>query len=65
MSTPKKRFWTLPQTHKGPVGPQKAKNNSKIKLKLKVRFEGSIENKSCSSIWVDPKSYPDLKIPTK
>ena len=41
------------------------KNDPKIKSKSKVRVEGTIENKSCSTTWVDPKivfePYPDQK----
>ena len=32
-----------------PLGPQKVKNDPKIKSKSKVRIEGTIENKSCST----------------
>ena len=32
-----------------PLGPQKVKNDPKIMSKLKVRIEGTIENKSCST----------------
>ena len=39
-----------------PLGPEKAKKNPKIRSKLKVRIEGSRENKSCLSEWVDPKN---------
>ena len=40
-----------------PLGPQKVKNDPKIKSKSKskVRIEGTIENKSFSTTWVDPK----------
>ena len=44
---------------------KEVKNYSKIKLKSKVRIEGILENKSCSTTWVDPKtvfeSLPDPK----
>ena len=32
-----------------PLGPQKFRNDPKIKSISKVRIEGTIENKSCSS----------------
>ena len=48
-----------------PLGPQKVKNNPKIKLKSNVRIEANIENESCSTIWVEPKTvfeaYQDPK----
>ena len=44
---------------------QKVKNDRKIKSKSKVRIEGKIENKSCSTSWVDHKTvfehYPNPK----
>ena len=43
-----------------PLGPQKIKNDLKIKWKSKVRIEGNIENKSCSTPCVDPKPVFDL-----
>ena len=45
-----------------PFGSQKAKMSPK-KDKTNVRIEGNIENKSCSTTWVDPKTvikpYPE------
>ena len=42
---------------------QKVKND--IKSKLNARFEGNIENESCSTTWVYPKTvvetYPNHK----
>ena len=38
------------------LGPTKVKNNPKIKSKSNFRLEGSIENKSLSTTWVDPKT---------
>ena len=32
-----------------PLGPQKVKNDPKIKTKIKVKKEGTIENKSVST----------------
>ena len=56
MIRPQKSFSTL-------HWPQKVKMNPKIKSKSKVRIEGTIENKSFSTTWVDPKTvfepYPD------
>ena len=47
------------------MGPQKAKNNPKLRSKLKVKIEVSIEKKSWESIRVDPKTafrpYPNSK----
>ena len=57
-------FEPYPEPKDSPLGPQKIKNDCKIKLKSKVRIEGNIENKSYSTTWVDPKtvlephSYP-------
>ena len=44
-----------------PLEPKIVKNKPKIKSKSNVRIEGNIENKSCCTIWVDPKtiSEPD------
>ena len=44
-----------------PLSLQKVKNDSKIKSNSKVRIEGMIENLSCSTIWVDPKTVYELK----
>ena len=56
ISTTKISFWTLPKPHK-------VENDPKIKSKSKVRIGGTIENISCSTTWVDPKTvfepYPD------
>ena len=47
-----------------PLGPQKVKNDPKIKSKSNVRIEGNIENESCSSTWLDPEnSYGTLSRP--
>ena len=37
------------------LGPKNVKNDPKINSISKVRIEGTIENKSCSTTWVDPK----------
>ena len=51
------------------IGAPEIQTDPEITLKLKVRIEGNIDNKSCSPIWVDPKSvfwpYPDPKLPAK
>ena len=48
-----------------PLGLQKVKNDYKIKSKSNVRIKGNIENESCSTRWVDPKTvvepYSDPK----
>ena len=60
---PKALFAPYPNRQNSQLGPQKDKNNPKI-MPNKVRNEGSIENKSCSAIGVDPenvfKPYPNL-----
>ena len=45
-----------------PLGPQKFKNDPKIKSNSKVRIEGIIENGSCLTRWVDLKMIFDLKL---
>ena len=65
MSRPQNSFKHYPDPKNSSLGPQKIKNDPKIESKSKVRIEGTIENKSCSSTWVDPKTffepYPDPK----
>ena len=56
MSRPQNSFLTLPQPQKSPSGPQKVKNDPKIKSISKVRIQGTIENKSFSTKRVDPKT---------
>ena len=56
MSTPRNSFWTQPHYKNSPLGPQKVKNSHNIKSKSNSRFEGNIENESCSITWVDPKT---------
>ena len=45
------------------MGPQKVKNYPKIRSKSNVRIEGNIENESCSTTQIDPrtvfKPYPN------
>ena len=45
-----------PNPKNSPFGPQKLKNDPKIKSKSNVRIKGNIENGSCSTTWVDPKT---------
>ena len=37
------------------MGHQKAKTHPKNRSKFKAKIEGTIENKSCSAIQIDPK----------
>ena len=53
MSRPQNNCPTLLQPETSPLGPQKDKNNPKIKSNSNVRIQGIIENESCSNIWVD------------
>ena len=57
--------WNIPRPQNRPLGPKKIKNDPKIKSKLKVRIQGTIENKSYSTKLVDPitvfEPYPDPK----
>ena len=48
-----------------PLGPQTVKNSPKIKSNSKVRIEGSIENETCSTILVDPKTFFNSNQPPK
>ena len=56
MSRPQNSFRTQPQPQKLPIRAPKSQNNPKIKSKSNVRIEGNIENESCSSIWVYPRT---------
>ena len=56
MSKPQNSFQTLPQPQKLPIRAQKVKNDPNIKSKSNARVEGNIENESCSTTWVDPKT---------
>ena len=49
MRGPQNSFRTLPQPKNSLLGPQKVKNDPKIKSKSNVRIEGNIENESCST----------------
>ena len=46
---PKTVFEPYPKPKNSPLGPQKVKNNPKIKYKSNVRIKGYIENESCST----------------
>ena len=46
---PKKGVEPYPNPKNSPLGPQKVKNDPKIKSKSNVRIEGNIENESCST----------------
>ena len=63
MRRPKTVLEPYPDPKNGLLGPQKVKNDPKIMSKSKVRIERTIENKSCSTTWVDIKTvfelYPD------
>ena len=56
--------WEDPKTvvkpyfdHKtNPLGPQKDKNDPKIKSNFNVTINGIIENENCSTTWVEPKT---------
>ena len=50
MSRPENSFWTL-------LEPQKVKNDPKIKSKSNVRIERNIENESCSTTWVELRTF--------
>ena len=59
MRGPQNSCRTLPQPKNSPLGPQILKKDPKIKSKSKVRIEGTIENESCSTTCVDPKTVVD------
>merc|ERR1712236_775 len=65
MSRPQNSFKTLPRPNNSLLGPQKVKNDPKLKSKSNVRIQGNIENESCSTTLVDPKTvvepYSDHK----
>ena len=49
MSRPKTVVEPYPNPKNSPLGPQKVKNDPKIKSNSKVRIERNIENESCST----------------
>ena len=63
---PKTVFEPFHSPKNSPLGPQKVKNDTKIKLKSNVRIERNKENESYSTTWEDPKivvePYPNQKI---
>ena len=54
--TPKKVFEPHIEPRNSPLGPQKVKNNPKIKSKSNIRIEENKKNKSYCTIRVDPKT---------
>ena len=56
MSRPQYSFKHFPNHKNSPFGLQKLKIGTKIKSKSNVRIERNIENESCSTTWVDPKT---------
>ena len=50
-------FKSYPNPRNSPLGTWKVKNYHKIKSKSNVRIEGNIENESCSTTWVDHKTF--------
>ena len=65
MSRPQNSFEIVPRPKNSQLGPQKVKNDPKIKLSSKFSFEENMKNKSFSTTWVDPKIvfelYPNPK----
>ena len=53
---PKTVFEPFHNPKNSSLGPQKVKNDPKIKPKSNVRIERNKENESCSTTWVDPKT---------
>ena len=49
LGDPKTVFEPYPNPKNSPLGPQKVKNEPKIKSKSNVKIEGNIENESCST----------------
>ena len=56
MSRSQSSFEPYPDPKNSPLVSQKFKKDPKNKSKSKVIFEGTIENKSCSTTWVDRKT---------
>ena len=58
-------FEPFPNPKNSPLGPQKVKNDPKIKSKLNIRIVRNKEIESCLTTLVDPKTvflpYPDPK----
>ena len=65
MSRPQNSFWIFSQPPISPIGPQKVKNDPKMKSNSKVGFEEILENEKSSTTWVDHKivfqPYTDSK----
>merc|ERR1712198_207165 len=56
LGDPKTVFEPYPNPKNSPLGPQKVKNDPKIKSKVDARIERNKENESCSTRRVDPKT---------
>ena len=56
MSRPQNSCSSLTQPQKQPIGSKKLKKDLKIMSKSKVKIEGTLGNKSCSTTWIDPKA---------
>ena len=61
MRGPQNSFEPFPNPKNRPLGPQKVITTPKTKSNSIVIIEGSIENESCSTIWVDLKTVYELK----
>ena len=57
---PKIVFELYPNLKNSPLGPQKVKNNPKIKYKTNIRIDGNIQNENCSTTSVDHKTVFEL-----
>ena len=65
MRRPKISFQPYSDPIKSPSGPQKGKNDPKIKSKSKVRIVENVEIKSSSSTLLDPKTVLDPTLTEK
>ena len=63
--TPKTDIEPYSDSQTSPLGPQKDKNDPKIKSSLNVRIQGIIEIESCPSKWVDPETVFEPHIEPK
>ena len=59
---PKTIYELFPSPINSSLGPQKVKNDPKIKSKSNVRIEENIENESFSTTWVDSQKCPLVMI---
>ena len=60
MNRPKNSFEPYRSPKNSPLGPQKVKNDPKIRSKSNVIIEGNIEIESCSTTRVEPKTVVEL-----